>query len=122
MAGAATRDENRAARPSSALVRQSQLVHGRFSFKDEVGGATPPRPTIRPLTSRNARSLLRLRPARMHRWSATKSVGPAPLCGPRSGCLTSSFAGTGGLLGRPCLVAQRSDSALLRVLMATRPG
>src|SRR5215217_6012452 len=34
--GVATRDENRVARPSSALVRQSPLVHGRFSFQDEV--------------------------------------------------------------------------------------
>ena len=33
------------ARPSSALVRQSPLVHGRFSFQDEAGGSSPPRPT-----------------------------------------------------------------------------
>jgi hypothetical protein len=34
--GAATRDENRVARPSSALVRQSPLIHGRFSFQHGV--------------------------------------------------------------------------------------
>jgi hypothetical protein len=46
------------ARPSSALVRQSPLVHGRFSFQDEVGGSSPPRPTIRPLTSGNGHPLV----------------------------------------------------------------
>ena len=33
---------------------QSPLVHGRFSFQDEVGGSSPPRPTIRHLTSGNS--------------------------------------------------------------------
>jgi hypothetical protein len=33
------------ARPSSALVRQSPLVHGRFSFQDEAAGSSPARPT-----------------------------------------------------------------------------
>src|SRR5687768_6664204 len=26
-------------------VRQTPLVHGRFSFQDEAGGSSPPRPT-----------------------------------------------------------------------------
>jgi hypothetical protein len=34
-------------------VRQSPLLRGRFSFQDEVGGSSPPRPTIRHLTSGN---------------------------------------------------------------------
>ena len=31
-----------------SLVRQSPLIHGRFSFQDEAGGSSPPRPTTSP--------------------------------------------------------------------------
>src|SRR5215207_3320269 len=56
---AATRDENRAARLSSALlVRQSPLLRGRFSFQDEVPGSSPARPTTPGLTCGNARHLV----------------------------------------------------------------
>jgi len=66
--GAATRDENRWARPSSAfLVRQSPLIRGRFSFQYEAAGSSPARPTKPPLTSGNAsHSASRYLPNRMH--------------------------------------------------------
>src|SRR5829696_7232326 len=55
---AATRDENRAARLSSALlVRQSPLLRGRFSFQDEAAGSSPARPTTLALSCANARRL-----------------------------------------------------------------
>jgi hypothetical protein len=50
--------------------------------KDEVGGSSPPRPTIRPLSSGNAVASSLCQPARMHRWSATRSAGPAQLVRP----------------------------------------
>ena len=50
---AATRDENRwPGRARLSLVRHSPLLRGRFSFQDEAGGSSPPRPT----TSVNATS------------------------------------------------------------------
>src|SRR5829696_4360618 len=88
--GAATRDENRAARPSSALlVRQSPLLRGRFSFQDEGGGSSPPRPTIRPLTSRNAAQPLELSRLLLISKESTR-VGPFQQ--PHAS-LTSTFAG-----------------------------
>jgi hypothetical protein len=39
-----------------SLVRQSPLLRGRFSFHDEAGGSSPPRPTTG-LTSGNAASV-----------------------------------------------------------------
>src|SRR5829696_8973585 len=37
-----------------SLVRQSPLLHGRFSFQDEGAGSSPARPTIPGLTCGNA--------------------------------------------------------------------
>jgi hypothetical protein len=81
------------ARPSSALVRQSPLVHGRFSFQDEAAGSSPARPTKRPLSSGNAgRSASRYQPNRMHPgWDealraiperSRKNASEQPLYGP----------------------------------------
>jgi hypothetical protein len=71
-----------------SLVRQSPLIHGRFTFQDEVGGSSPPRPTIRPLSSGNAD-----RPLRLSRllWISQKSTGTGSFQQPH-GLLTSTFA------------------------------
>jgi hypothetical protein len=88
------------------------------SDKDEVGGSSPPRPTIRPLTSGNAAQPLKLSRLLLISKESTR-VGP--LQQPH-GSLTSTFAGHWLTSGTPHSVAQRSYSALLRVLTSTRPG
>ena len=55
---AATRDENRWARQARlSLVRQSPLLHARFSFQDEVPGSSPGRPTSGMVSGRPADGL-----------------------------------------------------------------
>src|SRR5215218_9087045 len=71
------------ARPSSALARQSQLVHGRFSFQDEAGGSSPPRPTTRGNATSNG---VRARLGAVHRMTPyTKGNGSSWIFEP---CLT----------------------------------
>jgi hypothetical protein len=57
--GAATMDENRSmpGQAQLSLVRQSPLLHGRFSFQDEAAGSSPARPTTPVVICRNARRL-----------------------------------------------------------------
>jgi hypothetical protein len=47
----------RPGRARFSLVQQSPLLRGRFSFQDEAGGSSPPRPTIVVLTCGNSRRL-----------------------------------------------------------------
>ena len=75
-------------------------AHRGFSDQDEAGGSTPPRPTKRPLTSRNADPCLGVHPARMYRWSAMRAADLCSLVSPH-GRLTSTFAGFSTSPGRP---------------------
>ena len=62
---------------------------GGFSFQDEVGGSSPPRPTIRPPTSGNAAQPLGLSRFQL---ISNQSTGVGAFEQPH-GSLTSGFAG-----------------------------
>src|SRR5215212_1289117 len=82
---------------------------GGFSFQDEVGGSSPPRPTIRPPTSGNAAQPLGLSRFQL---ISNQSTGGGAFEQPH-GSLTSGFVGHWARFPDAGLVAQRSYSALL---------
>jgi hypothetical protein len=100
--GAATRDENRTACPAKLGSRCGRARwYGRFSFQDEAGGSSPPRPTKRPLTRRNAGHVRSegLQRRAVRSWMGSRSLQAQPTA------LTSGdvrHLRVPGRSGRPC--------------------
>src|SRR5215212_3102206 len=96
---------------SRVTCRNAGLHSGKrvIADKDEVGGSSPPRPTIRPPTSGNAAQPLGLSRFQL---ISNQSTGGGAFEQPH-GSLTSGFVGHWARFPDAGLVAQRSYSALL---------